>query len=152
MEVALREFLDEDLPALDAWCAAIRSEDFMSNTRPKRDGGRLLWRVIQAEGRDAGAIWIEEAENGQEAVLGILIGEPALFGRGIGRAAIKLALREAKDLFPFRRVILHVRAANARAIACYKACGFKTSGEGVKATAGGKTIPFLTMEYFLPRE
>ena len=149
MTVVLREFLNEDIAKLDGWCRGIRSEDYMSNTRPKRSGGRLLWRVIQADGRDAGTVWLEEAENGREAALGILLGETALFGKGIGRAAIKLALAEARDLFPFRRVILHVRKANARAIACYRACGFAVCGEGEKPAPSGAGIPFLTMELSL---
>ena len=149
MRVTLREFREEDTARLDAWCRAIGSGDYMSNTRPKSGGSRLLWRVIQAEGRDAGTIWIEEAGNRQEAVLGILLGEPSLFGKGIGRAAIALALEEAGKFFNFRRLILHVRSANGRAIACYKACGFKPACEGKKTTAEGKTIDFLTMEYFL---
>ena len=149
MTVVLREFRNEDIAKLDGWCRAIRSEDYMSNTRPKRDGGRLIWRVIQSGGADAGTVWIEEAENGREAALGILLGETALFGKGIGRAAIKLALAEARDLFPFRRVILHVRKANARAIACYRACGFVVCGEGEKPAPSGAGIPFLTMELSL---
>ncbi|MDA8243524.1 MAG: GNAT family protein [Elusimicrobia bacterium] len=150
MTVALREFREEDISKLDAWCRAIRSEEYMSNTRPKRHGDRkLLWRVILAEDRDAGAVWIEEADNRREAVLGILLGEPSLFGKGIGRAAIALALQEARAIFPFRRVILHVRTGNERAIACYKACRFVPAGKGKKTTADGKTIEFLTMEYLL---
>jgi len=140
---------------LNEWCRTIRSGDYMSNTRPSHIDfsavlkHKLLWRVISVSGKATGTIWLEEAENRQEAVLGILLGEPSLFGKGIGRAAIRLALAEARDFFSFRRITLHVRTGNERAIACYKACGFTKSGEGEKAAAAGIKIPFITMEYLL---
>jgi len=156
MEVTLREFRECDLPALEGWSKAIDSENYMSNIRPatglfdkKPRERKLLWRVISVSGRDAGAVWIEEAENHQEAVLGILLGENSLLGRGIGKTAIRSALEEARGLFPFQKILLHVRTNNHRAIACYKNCGFTPCGTGVKTNKSGQDIPFLTMTCLL---
>lgn len=49
-------------------------------------------------------------------------------GRGIGRAAIRLALKHAFETLALHRIDLRVLAFNHRAIRCYTACGFMHEG------------------------
>ncbi|RYD41999.1 MAG: hypothetical protein EOP85_11830 [Verrucomicrobiaceae bacterium] len=102
MRVALRPFLTTDLPTLDAWAATGEPGSHMSRWKPRsQDSGpdRLRWCMILSDGRDAGTLWLEK-ENAAEdmATLGILIGDVAWRGNGIGRQAILLALDEVRDV------------------------------------------------------
>lgn len=47
---------------------------------------------------------------------------------GIGREAVSMLLRCAFETWNLNRVYLHVDADNLKAIACYKACGFREEG------------------------
>lgn len=60
-------------------------------------------------------------------VLAIGIDDPACLGQGYGTEAIRLALAYAFRS-GLRRVSLRVLASNARAIACYRKCGFVEEG------------------------
>jgi ribosomal protein S18 acetylase RimI-like enzyme len=72
-----------------------------------------------------------------EAVLGILLGDQSIFGRGIGRRAIELAMEQLKCVVAVARITLNVRTSNARAISCYLRCGFKTIRTSEKQLADG---------------
>jgi RimJ/RimL family protein N-acetyltransferase len=60
--------------------------------------------------------------------VGIGIGEPALWSKGLGRDALRALLRHLVDDLGAHRVSLSVLAFNDRAIASYKACGFEVEG------------------------
>jgi len=60
--------------------------------------------------------------------IGIGIGEPALWSKGLGRDALRTLLRHLIDDLGAHRVSLSVLAFNDRAIASYKACGFEVEG------------------------
>jgi RimJ/RimL family protein N-acetyltransferase len=122
----------------------------MSRYTPKAEEC-LLWCVIQAQGADVGTVWLERAAGSDEANLGILLGDPELFGRGIGKRAIELAIAKACRRAPLRVVRLHVRDDNARAITCYERCGFCIVGSGVRE-AGGRRYRFFGMEKRLDGE
>jgi RimJ/RimL family protein N-acetyltransferase len=68
-----------------------------------------------------------EREN-RRALLGIIIGEKAYWGRGYGTDAIQAMLGWAFDYMNFNRVALTVYAYNERAIGCYLKCGFRREG------------------------
>jgi RimJ/RimL family protein N-acetyltransferase len=62
-------------------------------------------------------------EDGK-ARLGIMIGDKAYWSKGYGADAIVTLLRFAFEQMNLHRVDLTVDADNARAIACYRKCGF----------------------------
>jgi len=153
MEVALREFTTDDLELLTAWANRIQSDQYMSRYLPERktsdlaSGERsLLWYVIQVDREDFGSIWLEREHRSAEYILGILVGEENLFGKGIGERAIKLALSQGRKATPIEKVCLNVRLDNQRAIACYQKCGFEISGYGVKQGVDGGELPYARME------
>lgn len=149
-QVSLRDFAEADRPRLEDWAHRIGSENYMSRYCPN-PGACLLWCVIEAQGDDAGTVWVERAAGSNEAVLGILLGEPRLFGLGIGRRAIELAIAKARTIAPLRVLRLHVRENNVRAIACYEHCGFHVVASGTREL-GGRTYAFLRMEKRLDSE
>jgi RimJ/RimL family protein N-acetyltransferase len=60
----------------------------------------------------------------RKARLGVVIGEKAYWSKGYGTDTILTFLRFAFDEMNFHRIDLTVDADNARAIACYRTCGF----------------------------
>ena len=66
-------------------------------------------------------------EFNRNAMFGILLyGDNT--GKWIGARAIRLLLRYAFEYMYLHKVSLRVRGDNARAIACYKSCGFQECG------------------------
>ena len=80
-----------------------------------------------------------------EAVLGVFLGDARHLGRGIGSAAVALALAEFRTAHPELPVALRVRRTNARAIACYRRVGFTITGSGTKSLPSGETVPYYGM-------
>lgn len=150
----MRPFTPADLPVYDRWRAEIRAERFMSkffpdyfNGRATQITGRGMWWLIMVDGSGAGVIWLErDRGRDSEARLGIMIGVPELWGRGIGRRAVSLALVEAAREPAVERIRLNVRQANTRAIACYRASGFEITARGRKVNSRGEDIDYYTME------
>ena len=60
----------------------------------------------------------------KEGKLGIYLGQIRCRGMGVGRKVIKEILSLAFGVLELNKIILHVRENNARAINCYKSCGF----------------------------
>lgn len=58
-------------------------------------------------------------------LLGMMIGEPGLWGRGYGTAATNALLRYAFDELELREVRLSCHNDNTRAIRCYEKAGFE---------------------------
>ena len=151
MEVSLRTFETWDLPILEQWVQAIESDHFMSRYRPRPDAlgpGKTsapLWFVIVVDGISVGTLWFESGNSPDEAVLGILLGDQSIFGRGIGRRAIELAMEQLKCVVAVARITLNVRTTNARAISCYLRCGFKTIRTSEKQVADGSRVHYHTM-------
>jgi ribosomal protein S18 acetylase RimI-like enzyme len=155
VEVSLRALEAADQTVVPKWAAAVAGG--MSRTRPldaaadRHDpAAGLFWYVIVADGRDVGTVWIEvrpEASGGEaaDAVLGILIGDPLDRGRGIGTAAVGLAVAAFREAHARLPVVLHVRRSNAAAVACYRRAGFAVTGEGAKALPSGASIPYYRM-------
>jgi RimJ/RimL family protein N-acetyltransferase len=92
----------------------------------QRDG-RLF--AIDHEGRAIGqANYRDWQPKARSAEIGIGIGEPALWSKGLGREALGLLVRHLVDDLGAHRVSLHVLAYNDRAIASYRAAGFEVEG------------------------
>lgn len=87
-----------------------------------RDIGYLQFYPIDSEGfteygydrRDLTTFGIDQ-----------FIGEPELWGKGIGRRFIKLICGYLRAARGAQAVVLDPHADNPRAIRCYEACGFK---------------------------
>jgi len=90
-------------------------------------------------------LWFESGITPDEAVLGILLGDKSIFGRGIGRRAIELAVEQLKSVVAVARITLNVRTTNALAISCYLGCGFKTIQTSEKKLADGSRVHYHTM-------
>jgi RimJ/RimL family protein N-acetyltransferase len=141
--VTLRPMRHEDAPALMRWGDNAEFAWFQWGRDPGRwpdaasaqawmdffpeRGGSLF--AIEYEGRAIGQAnyrnWQPKAKS---AEVGIGIGEPALWSKGLGREALGLLLRHLVDDLGAHRVNLHVLAYNDRAIASYKAAGFEVEG------------------------
>ncbi len=96
--------------------------------------------AIEHDGRPIGqANYRDVRPKGRSAEVGIGIGEPALWGKGLGREALTLLVRHLVDDLGLHRVKLSVLAFNDRAIASYKAAGFEVEGierDGVMTDKG----------------
>jgi ribosomal protein S18 acetylase RimI-like enzyme len=150
VRVTLRPVRAPDLPAIDRWAGGMT--DHMSRTRPYAEaadghdpGSGLYWYVIREGDLDVGTVWIELLPAGSEAVLGVFLGDASLFGRGIGSAAIELAIAEFRRAHPQPPIVLRVRRSNIRAIACYRRVGFAVAGSGSKSLPSGQVVPYLRM-------
>lgn len=158
MRVELRPFEEPDLARLAGWTSRVAADAYMSRVRPRDESlsghaphAGLLWYVIRAGGEDVGTVWVEPEPDPARATLGILLGDPALFGHGIGGQAIGLVIARMRVESPHVRTLaLHVRRDNARAIACYERSGFAIAGSGTKVLPGGIALEFLCMELTFP--
>jgi RimJ/RimL family protein N-acetyltransferase len=153
---ALRPFTEDDLRLVAEWAGATDLGTYVSRLRPRGAGAvchdpdcGLFWYVIVDGGADVGTVWLESGDRADEAILGIYLKDPSMFGRGIGSAAVRLALNERLVSRPLRAVDLHVRRNNARAIACHEKLGFAITARGTKVDAAGARVPFLEMRLAL---
>lgn len=151
--VTLRNFQPSDHATLKQWAANIGSDAYMSRITPKGSSAfahdpakGIFWFVIQAGGRDIGTLWLEPDPQEEEAILGILLGEESILGRGVGHRAILLACEHLRRSSRYNRILLNVKQSNARAIACYMKCGFSKIRSFVKVTDTGEQIPALQMQ------
>lgn len=141
--VALRPMRHEDAPALIRWGNDRDFAWFQWGRAPGRwkdEASAREWMdrfaersgkvfAIEQGGRPIGqANYREWQPKGRSAEVGIGIGEPALWSRGLGREALGLLVRHLIDDLGAHRVSLHVLAYNDRAIAAYKAAGFEVEG------------------------
>jgi RimJ/RimL family protein N-acetyltransferase len=149
-DVALRPVSARDLATIDRWARGV--DAYMSRARPFAEAADrhepaagLFWYVITERGRDAGTVWIELLLDGSEAVLGIFLGEAEDLGRGVGSAAIALAVAEFRRTHAEVPIVLRVRRSNARALACYRRAGFAVTESGSKSLASGEIVPYYRM-------
>ena len=154
MVTSLRPVAEEDRARIERWAGF--AAGYMSRTHPldaaadrHAPASGLYWYVIVADGRDVGTVWVELPPGAGEAVLGVFLCDASHLGRGIGTAAVELALAEFRHAHPGMQVALRVRRTNARAIACYRRVGFTVTGSGAKSLPSGEAVPYCSM--VLPR-
>jgi RimJ/RimL family protein N-acetyltransferase len=152
MAVSLRPVAPEDLATIARWAVAVGSDSYMSRTRPTAAGADrhdpasgLFWYLVVEDARDMGTVWIERLPAEPEARLGVFLGSTEDFGRGVGRAALRLAIREFRKAFPAEAISLHVRRSNERAIRCYRSVGFAIVDTGTKRSRSGALVTFYRM-------
>ena len=86
------------------------------------------------------------------AELGVFIGETKYHAKGYGAEAIRLLLDFGFNTLGLHNIMLHVNADNARAIACYKKCGFRECGRRREALfRAGRFVDTVSMD-ILDRE
>lgn len=152
--VTLRPMTHADAPHAVRWANDPDFSWFQWGRRPGRfpdDDAARKWMdviadhrgvmfVIEHEGRPIGqANYRDVQPKAKSAEVGIGIGEPGLWGRGLGREALGLLVRHLVDDLGLHRVTLSVLAYNDRAIASYKAVGFEVEGierDGVMTDRG----------------
>jgi RimJ/RimL family protein N-acetyltransferase len=141
--VTLRPMTHADAPALRRWADDADFAWFQWGRSPGRwkdDASAREWMDLFATRN--GSLWaIEHAgraigqanyrdwrPKAKSAEVGIGIGEPSHWSKGLGREALGLLLRHLVDDLGAHRVSLHVLAYNDRAIASYRAAGFDVEG------------------------
>ncbi|MBH3449521.1 GNAT family N-acetyltransferase [Pseudomonas putida] len=147
-DLALRPFCIRDHAQLERWAENIQSSGYMARFKPHT--AALAWNVIVCNGQDVGAVWLERTEHSDEARLGILLGEPALLGRGIGRRAILLTIEAVTRVHPLLFITLNVRESNERGIRCYEHCGFHVTSMSERGEVGS-TYKVITMKKRISR-
>jgi len=106
-----------------------------------RDGESGAW-VIEHDQRPVGfANFRDIKPKGTSCEVGIGIGEPALWGKHVGREALELEVRYLQGELGLHRIGLRVIAHNDRAIWMYKSLGFVV--EGVERDGIGRGDAFL---------
>jgi aminoglycoside 6'-N-acetyltransferase len=149
-EVALRRMRDDeaDYRLLARWLTDERVlafyegrdnphpyERIVEKYRPRARGEEFVRPCIQShEGRDVGYVQyypvaspddcgLEEADDTWGVDL--FIGEPELWGKGIGTRALAALVRHLFAAENARRVVLDPHVDNQRAIRSYERCGFR---------------------------
>jgi len=152
--VTLRPMTHADAPHLVRWASDPDFAWFQWGRRPGRfpdDEAARRWIdtiadnrgatfAIEHDGRPIGqANYRDLRPKGKSAEVGIGIGEPALWGKGLGREALTLLVGHLVHDLGLHRISLSVLAYNDRAIASYKAAGFEVEGierDGVMTDRG----------------
>lgn len=94
-----------------------------------RDDTLFLAIVLKEGDRHIGNVKLEPINwTHRHAVLGIMIGDPAARGKGMGVEAIRILLRHAFGRLKLHRVALGVTGDNLPGIRCYEKVGFKVEG------------------------
>lgn len=146
--VRLRAIEREDIPTFVRWLNDREVTQFLLVNSPFSKAMEENWfegqlsrpphegQVLAIEAL-VGELWLHIGNTGIHQVdpvnrtgeFGILIGEKAYWNQGYGREATMLALQHGFDDLNLHRIFLRVYATNPRAIACYKAAGFKQEGQ-----------------------
>lgn len=97
-------------------------------SRPHAEGITLAIETL-TEDRHIGSISLtRKSVESRNAELGIMIGDKPSWNAGHGTDAILTLLTFGFDEMNLHRIQLSVLDTNARAIACYRKCGFKEEG------------------------
>ena len=103
--------------------------------------------VVECEGRCVGEARLHHVDPAAgEGWLAVGLFAPADRGRGVGTEATSLMLGHAFGALGLARVRLRVLAFNARALACYRRCGFREVGREPARLDGGEAAEDILME------
>lgn len=91
--------------------------------------GRVFWQtfIIQVDKRDVGYVNIGKL-NSTKPEIGIAVGETELWGKGIGKQALKLAIEWIKGK-GYKTVYAGVLKDNERSLKLFNSIGFKVVGD-----------------------
>jgi len=139
--VCLRAVQEQDLDYFRRWDRDPRVTRYAGTWLPpdqephqwlrdlRRDPRTMLFVIELPGGQPIGTIqlldinWFKKA-----AELRISIGEPHLWGQGLGTEALGLLMRHLRERWGFRQLYLRVAADNLRARRAYAKCGFRVEG------------------------
>ena len=88
------------------------------------EDGMVTVRELVPEDAPVLLKWLTDSER-QVFGMDQFLGEPGLWGKGIGRKFIRLILKHLFEDCGAEAVVLDPHADNLRAIRCYEACGFR---------------------------
>jgi RimJ/RimL family protein N-acetyltransferase len=135
MQVVLRRLAEEDLPLLLAWSRIPEIWKFLPTSRRKE---KLTWEKHHAWfhnrkarsdfiidiGRPVGVIHVDYEQDFYPEI-GLYIGEPDLWGQGIGKKALQQILERCPD--PVAYAVIHPK--NKRSIRLFTSLGFHRVGK-----------------------
>ena len=165
-DVAIGPLVPDDSAALFRWVNDVKSAALDMAYRPvdgiafnawlgafATDNSKVLF-VIRRRGNPApfGYVQITNIHSiHRSADIGIRIGSDEDRGRGLGKAALTLAVDYAWNHLNLNRIQLTVLATNLRAIRAYKAVGFESEGLFRRAVfIGGVWTAVLAMAMLQP--
>ena len=150
MDIELRDFTKNDIAIYEQLHKEINASQYMSRAYPKdygKENSEYYFKAILLNNHFIGIIYFEPDFDQQKSYyLGIMIGRNKLFGKGIGKLAIKKGIELLQKETVVETVKLNVRANNERAVNCYKNFGFKTTQTYYK-TADSNNIKCYSMKY-----
>ena len=142
----LRPFVPDDAKTIVSWITdermfyewtadrynryPIGPEDVLAQYGPFLAAGAFFPMTAEDEDGPAGHLilrWLDEEKT--DLRFGFIIVDPARRGRGYGREMLRLAQIFAFDVLQARRVSLGVFAQNLPAVHCYRAAGFRETGQ-----------------------
>lgn len=144
--LSVRPLRDGDAALLLRWLTDPRVLEFyegrdahftLETIREEFFDGALTRLIVEWEGRPAGYVQLypvegedreEYAFDGPEQrvfAMDQFLGEPELWGHGVGRRFIRLLLEFLFGEKGAQAVLLDPHTDNVRAIRCYEACGFR---------------------------
>ena len=141
-QVRLRPITETDLPDYVKWLNDPEVTEFTTlesgsiTLEHEREWFRAIsapdcsarnW-AIEADGRHIGACDLVPDDLGQQAYVGIIIGDTTAWGKGYGTAALREVLRIGFQELNLHRIRLDCHAGNARGLRCYEKCGFRHEG------------------------
>jgi len=157
-EVTLRDLVEADIPLFHSWWNDDELRSWTSDSHEFLDNASIdeimlghLSKpayhdfIIDLSGRAIGHILIQQRKN-NDFTLYVAIGEKDCWGKRYGTTAVKLICEYFDSTFPDQSLLLDVNQNNARAITCYKKCGFVLVGE----KNYGDHQPQYVMEYKKP--
>lgn len=156
--VLLRPLAVADAPLLVSWLADPEvTREIEKEPVTLADEEAFILRVARSDDllaagiEHAGALvgWIDLSldESRESASFGIVVGARALWGRGIGTEATRLALRIAFESLGLARVTLTVNVTNERGIRAYERAGFRRESVRERAAlVDGALVDELAME------
>jgi RimJ/RimL family protein N-acetyltransferase len=110
---------------------SVTVEELRSYIREKNASSKALFLGIfwKENGQHIGNVKLEPIDwKARTAVLGILIGEKAYWGRGVGTEAIRLVEEHTFNELGLRELTLGVISTHVSAICLYEKCGFVICG------------------------
>jgi len=138
------------VPFARLWPVNVESErQWISGQLQRRD--ELNFMVFEkTTGRPVGLVGLRSLDSANATGrLGVLIGEPADRGKGLGTEAVTLLLGYGFDYLGLRRTNLAVLADNAGAVHIYEKLGFIREGLERKAVLrGGRYVDVIHMGIF----
>jgi len=130
-EIKLVDYQPEDQKLWEQWLTKIDTDLFQTIVRPRNFSAGLgrsedyYLKLIKYGNMKIGAVWFEKInQRTATAELGLIIGEPHLWGMGIGSKAVNAMIAIAKNDLGLNFIWASVREANQRAVNCYGRGGF----------------------------